>query len=139
MENKTHNIKLPTLKKAAIKPQLVISNFLIMLFFLFSSLICNAQSPALLAEETHSFWFSFWMASGILLREGLEAVLIIIIILTALQSLKAKDAIKWVHFGWLTAVAIGVASWFLTGWLISFGAKNREIMEGFGSVIAVFI
>ena len=139
MENKTHNIKLPTLKKADIKPQLVISNFLIMLFFLFSSLICNAQSPALLTEETHSFWFSFWMASGILLREGLEAVLIIIIILTALQSLKAKDAIKWVHFGWLTAVAIGVASWFLTGWLISFGAKNREIMEGFGSVIAVII
>lgn len=143
METQTNKIKLPTLKNTAIKSKLFSSSFLIMMFFLFSSLICNAQTPAagktLLAEQTHSFWFSFLIAASILLREGLEAVLIIVIILTVLQSLKAKDAIKWVHFGWIAAVVIGLASWFLTGWLISFGVKNREIMEGFGSVIAVII
>lgn len=118
-----------------IKSKLFGSGFLIMLIFLFSPLICNAQ-PTVLAEQTHSFWFSFLIASSILLREGLESVLIIVIILTVLKSLKAKEAIKWMHFGWLTALVIGLASWFLTGWLISFGEKNREIMEGFGSVIA---
>ncbi len=144
METQTHKIKLPTMKKTDIKSKLFISSFLIMIISSFNSLICNAQSPiaeeVLLVEQTHSFWFSFLIASSILLREGLEAVLIIIIILTVLKSLKAKDAIKWMHFGWLTAVAIGLVSWFLiTNWLISLGAKNREMMEGFGSVIAVII
>ena len=46
---------------------------------------------------------------------------------------------KWVHFGWVTAVAIGIASWFLTGWLISFGAQYREAMEAIGSLSAVVI
>ena len=138
METQTHKIKLTTMIKTAIKFELFSSSFLIMMIFLFSSLICTAQST-IVPDQTHSFWFSFLMASAILLREGLEAVLIIIIILTVLQSLKAKDAIKWVHFGWLTALVIGLASWFLTSWLISFGEKNREIMEGFGSMIAVII
>ena len=126
------------MKKAAMKFQLSGVSFLIMLIFIFSPLICNAQSTVL-PEQTHSFWFSFLIASSILLREGLEAVLIIVIILTLLRSLKAKEAIKWVHFGWLTALVIGLASWFLVGWLISFGEKNREIMEGFGSLIACIL
>ena len=138
METQSHEIKLTTMIKTAIKFELFSSSFLIMMIFLFSSLICTAQST-IVPDQTHSFWFPFLMASAILLREGLEAVLIIVIILTVLQSLKAKEAIKWVHFGWLTALTIGLASWFLTGWLISFGEKNREIMEGFGSMIAVII
>jgi high-affinity iron transporter len=97
------------------------------------------KAKVLMGEQTYSFWFSFLIALSILLREGLEAVLIIITILSILKSLKAEDAIKWVHFGWLTAVAIGVASWFLTGWLISFGAQYREAMEGIGALIAVII
>lgn len=98
-----------------------------------------AKASQLLGEQTYSFWFSFFIAASILLREGLEAVLIIITILSLLQSLKAKRAIKWVHGGWLTAVAIGVASWFFTGWLISFGSQSREIMEGIGAIVAVSV
>lgn len=71
------------------------------------------------------------------MREGLEAVLIIITILSLLKSLQAKKAIRFVHSGWITALAIGIASWFFTGWLISFGSQNREVIEGFGAVIAV--
>jgi high-affinity iron transporter len=97
------------------------------------------KAKVLMGEQTYSFWFSFLIASSILLREGLEAVLIIITILGLLKSLKAKNAIRWVHFGWLTAIGIGVASWFLTGWLISFGAPYREAMEGIGSLLAVAI
>jgi len=51
MENKIHNIKSPLLKKndpIAIgkKSKLFISSFLTIIIFSFSSLICNAQSPA---------------------------------------------------------------------------------------------
>lgn len=101
--------------------------------------ISIAKASQLLGEQTYSFWFSFFVSASILLREGLEAVLIIITILSLLQSLKAKQAIKWVHGGWIAAVFIGFASWFFTGWLISFGSQNRELMEAFGAVIAVVI
>lgn len=97
------------------------------------------KAMVLMGGQTYSFWFSFLIASSILLREGLEAVLIIITILGLLKSLKASDAMKWVHFGWITAIAIGIASWFLTGWLISFGAQYREAMEAIGSLMAVII
>ena len=48
-------------------------------------------------------------------------------------------ALRWVHGGWITALVIGVASWFFTGWLISLGSQNSEIIEGIGSVVAVII
>jgi len=97
------------------------------------------KAKVLLGEQTYSFWFSFFISSSILLREGLEAVLIIITILSLLKSLHANRAIRWVHGGWMSAVAIGFASWFFTGWLISFGAQNRELMEAFGALLAVII
>lgn len=97
------------------------------------------KAKVLLGGQTYSFWFSFLISSSILLREGLEAVLIIITILSLLKSLNAKKAIPWVHGGWIVAVAIGFGSWFFTGWLISFGAQNRELMEAFGAMIAVII
>lgn len=98
-----------------------------------------AQASKLLGEQTYTFWFSFLIAASILLREGLEAVLIIITILGLLRSLNAKKAMLWVHAGWVAAVGIGVASWFFTGWLISFGSQNMEILEATGSLLAVVI
>lgn len=97
------------------------------------------KSIVLLGEQTYSFWFSFLVSSSILLREGMEAVLIIIIILSLLKSLHAKKAIRWVHGGWIFAVATGIASWFFLDWLISFGPQNRELMEAFGALLAVVI
>ncbi len=97
------------------------------------------KAVVLLGNQTYSFWFAFLVSSSILLREGLEAVLIITTIISLLKSLNAKQALKWVHGGWLLAVGIGVASWFFTDWLISFGPQNRELMEAFGALLAVAV
>ncbi|MBC7425016.1 MAG: FTR1 family protein [Bacteroidia bacterium] len=91
------------------------------------------------SEQTYSFWFSFFIAAYILLCKGLEALLIIITTLSLLQSLQAKKAIRWVHGGWITALVIGAASWFFTGWLISLGSQNSDIIAGIGSIVAVII
>ena len=112
---------------------------LLLQFSLFMFQTTYAAADPLQSEQTYSFWFSFLIAASILLREGLEAVLIIITILSLLQSLGAKKAIRWVHGGWITALVIGLASWSFTGWLISLGSQNREIIEGIGSVVAVII
>lgn len=97
------------------------------------------KAMVLLGNQTYSFWFTFLISSSILLREGIEAVLIIITIISLLKSLDAKKALKWVHGGWLLAIGIGFASWFFTDWLISFGAQNRELMEAFGALLAVVV
>jgi high-affinity iron transporter len=112
---------------------------LLLLFSLFMFQTTYAAADTLQSEQTYSFWFSFFIAASILLREGLEAVLIIVTILSLLKSLRAKKAIRWLHVGWITALVIGIISWFFTGWLISVGSQNREIIEGIGSVVAVII
>ncbi|MFA3781652.1 FTR1 family protein [Melioribacteraceae bacterium 4301-Me] len=100
-------------------------------------LINNASS--LLSSQNFSFWFSFLLAASILLREGLEAFLIIATILSVLKSLQTKHATKWVHYGWITALFIGILSMFFTNLLTALGAQSRELMEGIGSVLAVII
>jgi high-affinity iron transporter len=92
-----------------------------------------------LADNKLSFWFSFFLAASIILREGLEAFLIIITILGVLKSINAEKTIKWFHAGWIFALFIGIISFYFTDLIISLGAQNRELMEGIGSLIAVIM
>jgi high-affinity iron transporter len=86
-----------------------------------------------------SYWFSFLVAASILLREGLEAFLIILAILSVLQAANQARAARWVHAGWLAAVGLGVAGWILSDWLLQIGAAQREIMEGAIALVAVAV
>lgn len=86
-----------------------------------------------------SYWLIFMLSASILLREGLEAFLIIVLILALIRSSGAKNAKRWIHSGWILAVSMGMAGWFLSGWLINISGQNREIMEGLISLFAVII
>jgi high-affinity iron transporter len=86
------------------------------------------------------FWFAFLASISILLREGLEALLIVLAILSALQSLPEGKKAKWyLHFGWISALILGIVSYFFVGKLIAMGAHKRELLEGFGALLAVVI
>ncbi|HKK46178.1 MAG TPA: FTR1 family protein [Balneolaceae bacterium] len=95
------------------------------------------QAQTLLNNQDYSFWFTFMMAASILLREGLEAVLIILVIISVLKSMEAERSLKFVHGGWLTALILGIISWFFAESLIQMSSLQREMMEGIGSLIAV--
>lgn len=86
-----------------------------------------------------SFWFSFFVAASIMLREGLEAFLIILAILSVLRAAGQKTASRWVHAGWLAALGIGIAGWFLTDLLLRMSGAQREIMEGVIALAAVVV
>lgn len=88
---------------------------------------------------SHNFWFSLFATLSILIREGLEALLIIVAILSALRAMKSEEAIKYVHFGWVSALVLGIASYLLVEKVIELGAYNREIIEGLGALLAVVI
>ena len=96
-----------------------------------------AESRVLLAEKESSYWLTFSLAASVILREGLEAFLVIIIILSILKRANAQRASHWVHGGWITAVALGVAGWFFTGWLLDINGMQRELLEGIVALIAV--
>lgn len=82
---------------------------------------------------------AFWASFSIFLREGFEAVLIIIVLISILRGMGQLSAMKWVHFGWISAVALGVAGWFASGMLMSISGMSRELMEGGISVLAVIV
>lgn len=75
----------------------------------------------------------------ILLREGVEALLIIMALVTVLKSAKLIKGLKWVYagalLGILASAAIAVALQFLFPAVTS--ASNREVIEGAVGIIAV--
>src|SRR6185312_12235258 len=51
----------------------------------------------------------------------------------------AKNAARWVHAGWIAAVAVGAALWIFSGVLLQISGAGREMMEGVVSIFAVLI
>lgn len=97
------------------------------------------EAQEYLEEAEPSFWLTFSLAASVILREGLEAFLIIIIVLSVLRKAGATQGIKWVHGGWMSAVGLGIASWFFADWLIQLGGMERELLEGIVALVAVAI
>ena len=100
-----------------------------------SLVIQEAQN--LLNNTEYSFWVNFLLAASILLREGLEAFLIIMVILGVLRSVGAGRTAKYVHGGWVVALLVGIVGWFIVQSLIGFSSLQRELMEAIGAGVAV--
>jgi high-affinity iron transporter len=101
--------------------------------------ITLAQAGEVLDNKEYSFAMAFFMAASILLREGLEAFLVIMVILSILNKAALRSSKKYVHAGWITAVLIGVGLWFASAQLIQQGKgmTRIEIIEGAVSLLAV--
>ena len=75
----------------------------------------------------------------ILLREGLEALLVILALITVLLKTQRQDAIRYVHFGWGSALIAGVITWWVAQNLINISGASRELMEGGAALLAAGI
>lgn len=95
------------------------------------------EAQSLLEKKEYSFWLALFMSLSILLREGLEAFLVILIMLSVLKAANQPKATKWVHGGWITAVLVGIVLWCLSNVFITKGLGSMEIIEGSISFIAV--
>ncbi len=82
---------------------------------------------------------SFFGAFTVLLREALEAMLIVIVMLTLLRKAGRRDVEAYVHGGWIAALGAGVLTWTAATYLISISGADREFTEGFGSLLAAVI
>jgi len=75
----------------------------------------------------------------ILLREGLEALLIVLALITVLIKTQRQDAIRYVHFGWASALIAGGVTWWVAENLITISGASRELMEGGAALLAAGI
>jgi len=82
---------------------------------------------------------TFVGAMTILLREGLEALLIVVGMLAFLRKGDRQDMVRPVHYGWVTALIAGVATWWAATSLITISGATRELTEGFGSMLAALV
>lgn len=86
-----------------------------------------------------SFGVAFSGAFAIIIREGFEAVLIILTLLSVIKAFGNKKAALWVHAGWASALGLGFITWFLSGLLMKMSGASREVLEAATSTVAVLI
>lgn len=72
----------------------------------------------------------------IILREGLEAILVLAAILAFVSRSGRPEARRYVHAGWMAAIVLGVATWAVASTLISISGANREVTEGATALVA---
>jgi high-affinity iron transporter len=75
----------------------------------------------------------------ILLREGLEALLVVAAIVALLVKAGRRDALVWIHLGWIGALAAGGLTWFAASALIEVSGATRELTEGVTALLAAAI
>src|SRR5215831_8162814 len=96
------------------------------------------QASQILARDDSlsGYYYSFTNSALIILREGLEAALIIAAILAMLRVMGASEAIRYIHLGWILALIAGGVTWIATQTVLTVSGQHRESMEGFISVFA---
>nr|WP_143838299.1 FTR1 family protein [Nitrospira cf. moscoviensis SBR1015] len=72
----------------------------------------------------------------ILLREGLESILIISTIVAFVVRTGRRDALPYIHVGWIGAMVLGVVTWSLARYILSISGANRELTEGLTALLA---
>lgn len=72
----------------------------------------------------------------ILLREGLEAILVLAAIGAFVVKTGRRDAMPYVHAGWIGAVVLGVLTWAVANYMINISGANRELTEGITALVA---
>jgi high-affinity iron transporter len=82
---------------------------------------------------------SFLNSFSIIVREGLEAILIIAAIIAFMGATGARKQIKYIHYGWILALLAGILTWLLARTVISISGAQREVIEGVTSLVAAAV
>ena len=101
------------------------------------SLLASAEGA--LAPEAASEISTFLGAFTILLREGIEALLVVIAMIAFVKKSQRSEVLPYVHGGWIAALLAGVAIWVVATYFVSISGASREMTEGIGALLAAVI
>ena len=79
---------------------------------------------------------AFASALLILLREGLEAILVLAAIVAFVIKTQRRDALPYIHAGWIGALVLGALTWIVARYLLTISGANRELTEGATALVA---
>jgi high-affinity iron transporter len=86
---------------------------------------------------------TFLASFAILVREGLEAILLVAATLAIVSRASARDIAargrRAVHIGWVTALGAGGLTWWAAQNLIAVSGAQREIVEGLSALLAAAV
>ncbi len=82
---------------------------------------------------------TFLGALTILLREGVEALLIVVAMIAFLRKADRQEALRYVHGGWVAALAAGGLTWWVATYFVSVSGASREVTEGLSSLFAAVV
>jgi high-affinity iron transporter len=102
-----------------------------------TALLDRAQRA--LEERSLSPSLAFLSALLILLREGLEAILVLAAVTAFLVRTGRRDALRYLHYGWVGALALGGMTWAAATWVVEISGAMREVTEGITALVAAVI
>jgi len=91
-------------------------------------------------SDSRADWTAAFLGSlTILLREGLEALLVVVAMIAFLRKAERPDVLVYVHAGWVTALLAGGMTWAAATYLVTISGANREVTEGLSSLVAAAV
>lgn len=100
------------------------------------SLLTDAQAALGGASDP---WSAFLGALTILLREGLEALLVVVAMMSFLKKAERTDVLPYVHAGWVAALAAGGLTWAVATYIVDLSGASREMTEGVSAIFAAVV
>ena len=82
---------------------------------------------------------AFLGALTIMLREGIEALLVVVGMIAFLKKAERPQALRHVHAGWIGALFAGGLTWVAATYIVNISGANRAITEGVSSVFAAVV
>lgn len=97
------------------------------------------EADRTLMESSADATAAFFGSLTILLREGIEALLVVVAMIAFLRQANRPDVLRYVHAGWIGALAAGGVTWVVATYLVSISGANREVTEGVSSLFAAVV
>lgn len=96
-------------------------------------------TDAALAPSADDGSAAFVGAFTILVREGVEALLVVVAMIGFLTKVDRRDVLPYVHGGWALALVAGLVTWALAAYAFDIDGASREATEGFAALLAAAV
>ena len=95
-----------------------------------------SQADELLREGKLSITGAFISSLFVLLREGLEAILVLAAVIAFVVKSGQRSALIYIHAGWGGAILLGILTWMAATWMVDISGASREITSGVTALFA---
>ena len=101
--------------------------------------VLTADARKALAFSGTGFGFAFLQSAAIILREGIEAALLVALLLSYLAAAGLPELRRYTLGGAFAGLAAGALTWLLAQLLVETSTLEREALEGLTSLLAAAV